>query len=85
MHHPREPPKRLSASGFVDDLVRLTKKIHGIRPHLPVILMTGFRDSFNEQQATEAGVRDFILKPFSHRDLAKLLDRTLLRRMEGSN
>jgi signal transduction histidine kinase/CheY-like chemotaxis protein len=65
--------------------VRLTKKIHGIRPHIPVILMTGFRDSFNEQQATEAGVRDFILKPFSHRDLAKLLDRTLLRRMEGSN
>lgn len=65
--------------------VRLTKKIHGIRPHIPVILMTGFRDSFNELQATEAGVRDFILKPFSHRDLAKLLDRMLLRKMEGSN
>ena len=64
--------------------VRLTKKIHGIRPHTPVILMTGFRDSFNELQAREAGIRDFILKPFSHRDLAKLLDRTLLRRMEGS-
>ena len=65
--------------------VRLTRKIHGIRPHLPVILMTGFRDSFNELQAREAGIREFILKPFSHRDLAKLLDRTQLRRMEGSS
>ncbi|MBU8871527.1 MAG: response regulator [Gemmatimonadales bacterium] len=64
--------------------IRLTKKIHGIRPHTPVILMTGFRDSFNEAQAKEAGIQSFILKPFSHRDLANLLDRTLLRRMKGT-
>ena len=65
--------------------VRLTRKIHGIRPALPVILMTGFRDSFNERQAKDSGVKDFILKPFSHRDLSKLLDHTLLRRLEGSS
>ncbi len=65
--------------------IRLTRKIHGLRPQTPVLLITGFRDSFNEQQAREAGVRDFILKPFSHRDLAQLLDRILLRRMEGSS
>lgn len=63
--------------------VRLTKKIHGVRPDIPVILITGFRDSFNEQQAKEAGVTDFLLKPASHRDLSNLIRRVLLRRMEG--
>lgn len=65
--------------------IRLTRKIHANRAQTPVILISGFRDSFNERQAKEAGVRDFILKPFSHRDLAALLDRTLLQRMEGSS
>lgn len=65
--------------------IRLTRKIHANRPQTPVLLISGFRDSFNERQAKEAGVRDFILKPFSHRDLAAVLDRTLLRRMEGSS
>lgn len=63
--------------------VRLTKKIHGVRPDIPVILVTGFRDSFNEQQAREAGVTEFLLKPASHRDLTNLIRRVLLRRMEG--
>ena len=63
--------------------VLLTRKIHGIRADIPVILVTGFRDSFNEQQAREAGVQEFVLKPTSHRDLADLIDRTLLRSMQG--
>jgi len=62
--------------------VRLTRKIHGVRPDIPVILITGFRDSFNEQQAKEAGVTDFVLKPTSHRDLADLIHRVMLRRFQ---
>ena len=62
--------------------VRLTRKIHGIREDIPIILITGFRDSFNEQQAKEAGVTDFVLKPTSHRDLADLIRRVLLRRLK---
>ncbi|MEN8007533.1 MAG: response regulator [Candidatus Krumholzibacteriota bacterium] len=63
--------------------VRLTRKIHEIRPDLPVILFTGFRDSFHEQQAREAGVVEFLLKPGSHRDLANLIRRMVGRKMAG--
>ncbi|MBK7045678.1 MAG: response regulator [bacterium] len=63
--------------------VRLAQKIHEVRPDIPVALCTGFRDSFNEQQAREAGVADFILKPTSHRALAAVVDRHVLKRMEG--
>lgn len=63
--------------------VRLTRKIRDIRPDIPVILITGFRDSFNEQQAKEAGVTDFVLKPTSHRDLADLIRRVIQRTQEG--
>jgi CheY-like chemotaxis protein len=63
--------------------VRLTRKIHEIRPDLPIILFTGFRDSFHEAQAREAGVVEFLLKPGSHRDLADLITRLLPRKMTG--
>ena len=63
--------------------VRLTRRLHDIRDDVPVILCTGFRDSFNERQAREAGVLDFMLKPGSHRDLAAMIDKTVLRRDAG--
>ncbi len=63
--------------------VRLARKINGIRPDCPVILMTGFRDSFNEQQAREAGISQIVLKPTSHRDLAELIEKVRLREFEG--
>ena len=63
--------------------VRLTRKIHEIRPDIPVILFTGFRDSFQETQAREAGVVEFLIKPGSHRDLANLILRLVRRSMTG--
>ncbi len=63
--------------------VRLARKIHEIRPDIPVILMTGFRDSFNEQQALDAGISQIVLKPTSHRDLAELIEKVRLREFEG--
>ena len=63
--------------------VRLTRRLHDIRPAVPVILCTGFRDSFNEQQAREAGVLEFLLKPGSHRDLLAMIDRVAYRTREG--
>jgi signal transduction histidine kinase/ActR/RegA family two-component response regulator len=63
--------------------VRLTRRLHDIRPAVPVILCTGFRDSFNEQQAREAGVSEFLLKPGSHRDLLAMIHRVAPRAREG--
>ncbi|MGD9547093.1 MAG: response regulator [Candidatus Krumholzibacteriia bacterium] len=63
--------------------VRLAREIHALRPGLPIILTTGFRDSFHERQAREAGVHEFILKPCSHHDMADLITRLTLRAKEG--
>ena len=63
--------------------VRLAREIHALRPGLPIILTTGFRDSFHERQAREAGVHEFILKPCSHHDMANLISRLTLRAREG--
>jgi CheY-like chemotaxis protein len=63
--------------------VRLAQRLHEVRPDIPVALCTGFRDSYNEQQARDAGVADFILKPTSHRALAAMVDRHVLKRLEG--
>ncbi len=63
--------------------VSLARKIHHIRPDIPVVLMTGFRDSFNEHQAIEAGISQIILKPTSHRDLAELIEKVRLRELEN--
>ncbi len=63
--------------------VRLVRELETIRPGMPVILTTGFRDSYHERQAREAGVREFILKPCSHLDLAQAIARLGLRRLEG--
>jgi len=63
--------------------VRLTRRLRDIRPSVPVILCTGFRDSFNEQQAREAGVTEFLLKPGSHRDLLSMIHRVAPKRRAG--
>ncbi len=63
--------------------VRLARKIHDVRADIPVILMTGFRDSFHEHQALAAGISQIVLKPTSHRDLAELIEKVRLREMEN--
>ncbi len=63
--------------------VRLVREMQKVRPGVPVILTTGFHDSFHERQAREAGVRDFVLKPCSHLDLAQAIARLDLKRLEG--
>jgi CheY-like chemotaxis protein len=43
----------------------LTRELLRIRPDIPVILCTGYSDSLRENEARAAGVRAFLLKPFS--------------------
>jgi signal transduction histidine kinase/ActR/RegA family two-component response regulator len=57
--------------------VRLAREIHALRPAVPVILMTGFRDSVEQERATLAGVVEVLEKPLSHRDLAAAIERAL--------
>ncbi|MCX7634881.1 MAG: PAS domain S-box protein, partial [Syntrophales bacterium] len=42
---------------------RLAQEILKIRPGIPIILMTGFSESMNEEKAKGMGIRAFIMKP----------------------
>jgi len=63
--------------------VRLARQLRTEREGLPVILVSGFHDSYQEAQAREAGIREFVSKPCSHLDLARAIGRLGLGRLEG--
>jgi DNA-binding NtrC family response regulator len=57
--------------------VRLAREIHVLRPNVPVILVTGFRDSVADDRAAAAGVFEVLEKPLSHVDLGGAIIRAL--------
>jgi DNA-binding NtrC family response regulator len=58
--------------------VRLAREIHVLRPSVPVILVTGFRDAVeDDDRAGIAGVVEVLEKPLSHRDVAGAIERAL--------
>jgi signal transduction histidine kinase/ActR/RegA family two-component response regulator len=57
--------------------MRLAREIHALQPSLPVILVTGFRDSVEDDRAGAAGVVEVLEKPLSHRDVAAAIERAL--------
>ncbi len=48
-------------------------------PYVPIILMTGFSERRRVFQARDAGVTEFLVKPFSARDLYKRLAQVIER------
>jgi PAS domain S-box-containing protein len=55
----------------------VAKKIREIRPDIPIILCTGFSDMANEQKARALGIRAFLLKPVSMKDIADTIRKVL--------
>ena len=53
----------------------LAVELMKIRPDIPVILCTGFSELITEEQAKSMGIREFILKPISFREIARLIRR----------
>ena len=56
---------------------RLTKEILAIRPHLPVIICTGYSERMSANKAEVLGVRKYIEKPLDNRNLAAALREVL--------
>ena len=56
----------------------LAQKLLKVRPDLPVVLLTGYSDSINEESARSVGIREFLLKPLSKRELAQAVRRALI-------
>ncbi len=55
----------------------LAREIVALRPGLPVILITGFRDSVEVDHAQANGINEVLEKPLSHHDLAAAIERVL--------
>ena len=56
---------------------KLAGEILRIRPDLPIILCTGFSEHVTEGKAKALGIREFLMKPLTLKDLARALRRNL--------
>jgi PAS domain S-box-containing protein len=57
--------------------IKLAEKMMRIRPDIPVILCTGFSEGIDGEKARATGIREFMMKPFSVRQLAETIRRVL--------
>jgi CheY-like chemotaxis protein len=57
--------------------VRLAEELLRIRPDLPVVLCTGFSEMVDADGAQAAGICQFLMKPFSLRDMGETIRRAL--------
>jgi signal transduction histidine kinase/CheY-like chemotaxis protein len=57
----------------------LIKKIHQIRPDMPVILVTGFTDQMTQERADRLGVDQLAIKPITMADMARFIRQALGR------
>lgn len=55
----------------------LARSVLQLRPDLPVILCTGYTAAFSEQEALEAGIKKYVIKPLSARKLAETVREVL--------
>jgi PAS domain S-box-containing protein len=55
----------------------LARKLLKIRKGIPIILCTGYSDSVSPAKAKRAGIREFLMKPFTNEELAEVLRRLL--------
>jgi PAS domain S-box-containing protein len=55
----------------------LAKELLALRPDIPIILCTGFSEIVDENQAKEAGIREFVMKPYVVSNLANIVRKVL--------
>jgi PAS domain S-box-containing protein len=59
--------------------ILLVKEVMDIRPDIPAILCTGFSDQVDEKKARDAGISEYVMKPYQiaamARTIRKVLDR----------
>jgi CheY-like chemotaxis protein len=55
----------------------LAAAILKLRPAMPIILCTGFSEGLNEDLASALGIKAFLWKPFSSREIAQAMRRAL--------
>lgn len=53
--------------------LELAREVHSFREEMPIILMSGFGIDIDEHKLTAAGVNEFIVKPFTCRDITEIV------------
>jgi CheY-like chemotaxis protein len=56
---------------------QLARELVSIRPTLPVILCTGYRDSISPEEAEQMGIRTIVTKPLTHTALGRVVRQIL--------
>ena len=56
---------------------QLASKVTGIRPDIPIILMTGFSERISRERAEEIGLSRFLMKPADPRHIARVVREVL--------
>jgi PAS domain S-box-containing protein len=56
---------------------KLAKSILGIRPDIPIILCTGFSETIDADEAKTLGILEFVMKPFTVREMAEKIRKVL--------
>ena len=57
--------------------IELAKEVLALRPDMPVILCTGFSHIVDEESARAAGIKAFVMKPLTKREIAKTIRKVL--------
>ena len=57
--------------------IQVLRSLREIRPGLPVVMITGYATSENQELALEAGATDFLAKPFEESELLAAVRRAL--------
>jgi PAS domain S-box-containing protein len=57
--------------------LQVAAEMFRVRPELPIILCTGFSEVADAKAAYAAGIREFLMKPYSVREMAEAVKRTV--------
>ncbi len=57
--------------------ISLAKEILAVRKDTPVILCTGYSETVSPEKAREVGIREFVMKPITKRELTEAMRRAL--------
>lgn len=57
--------------------IELAKEIVAVKRDMSIILMSGYDHHVNKKRATDVGIKEYLTKPFTHRELAVLVRKVL--------
>jgi len=53
------------------------KEVLAIRPSIPIILVTGYSETFSEEDSRELGIAEYLLKPVRVSDMGNIVRKVL--------